>query len=119
MACVSGTHTDAFLLDFVDKYAQHYPNVKPKDTKFALSKDKPDPLSLVSRKRAVHIPSGCLIFWHPRLLHGQMKTSLRDPVEYGSYIGFLPARSRARYHSVCDVDELQDRLRSYREGQVL
>ena len=104
---VPATHSDAFLQDFVSKYAQHYPNVKPKDTKFGLSQDKPDPLNLVARKRCIPIPAGCFVFWHPRLLHGQMKTPLGDPTEYGSYIGFFPAGSRARYQAVSGIDELQ------------
>jgi hypothetical protein len=104
---VPATHSHGFLQDFVREYAQHYPNVRPKDTKFGLLQDKPDPLNLVARKRCIPIPSGCLVLWHPRLLHGQMKTPLGDPVEYGNYIGFFPAGSRARYQAVSGVDELQ------------
>jgi len=104
---VPGTHSKAFLRDFVGKYAPHYPNVKPSDKKFGLSQDKPDPLDLVAQKQCVRIPAGCLIIWHPCLLHGQMKTPNQDPVEYGSYVGFFPAGSRARYKAVAGVDELQ------------
>jgi hypothetical protein len=115
---VPGTHSRAFLEDFAGKYAEHYPNVKPSDKKLGLDKDKPDPLGLVGRKRCVVIPRGCLVFWHPRLLHGQMKTPLSDPVEYGSYIGVFPAGARPRYREVCDVDELEDRLGSFRDGRA-
>ena len=104
---VPGTHSQAFLQDFTSKYRMHYPHVKPSDKKFGLSKDKPDPLNLVSRKCCLSIPGGCLVLWHPRLLHGQMKTPINDPVEYGCYIGFFPAGSRARYQAVAGVDELQ------------
>jgi hypothetical protein len=116
--CVPGTHSRAFLEDFVSKYAQHYPNVKPSDKKFGLVKDKPDPLNLVARKRCLVIPRGCLVFWHSRLLHGQMKTPLSDPVEYGSYIGMFPAGARPQYREVCGVDELDDRLGSFLEGRA-
>jgi len=115
---VPGTHSREFLEDFVSKYAEHYPNVKASDKKFGLNKDKPDPLNLVAGKRCLVIPRGCLVFWHPRLLHGQMKTPLSDPVEYGSYIGVFPAGARPRYREVSGVDELQDRVRSYREGRA-
>ena len=74
--CVPGTHTAAFHADFVAKYAAHYPHVKPKDKKMGLSKDKPDPLDLVQAKRCVPIPQGCLLIWHPRLLHGQVCVSV-------------------------------------------
>ena len=113
---VPATHSREFLEDFASKYEQYYPNVKPNDKKFGLSQDKPNTLDLVARKRCMPIPSGSLIIWHPRLLHGQMKTPIGDPVEYSNYVGFSPAGSRSRYQDVCGVDELQDRLRSYREG---
>ena len=116
--CVPGTHSPAFLQDFANKYALHYPNVKPSDKKFGLAQERPDPLNLVARKRCLPVPSGCAIFWHPRLLHGQMKTPLNDPVEYGAYIGFFPAKPRPRYKAVSGLDELEDRLRSYSEGKA-
>ncbi len=38
---VPGTHSGALLEDFLSKYAQHYPNVKPSDKKFGLSRTSP------------------------------------------------------------------------------
>ena len=113
---VEGTHSDDFQKEFVNVYKDLYPNVKMSDKKFGLDAKKPDPLHLAARKRAMAIPAGSVVMWHPRLLHGQMKTPIGDPVEYGNYVGFFPAGSREGYHAVCNVNELKDRLRSYYKG---
>jgi len=115
---VEGTHTDQFQTEFVTEYKEHYPNVKMSDKKFGLDAKKPDPLELAARKRVMLVPAGSLVIWHPRLLHGQMKTPIRDPVEYGTYVGFFPAGSRQAYYDKCQVDELQDRLNSYLFGRM-
>ncbi len=39
-------------------------------------------------------------------------------VEYGCYLGYFPAGARESYKAVCGQDELEDRLESYKKGQV-
>jgi hypothetical protein len=39
-------------------------------------------------------------------------------VEYGCYLGYFPAGARDAYKTVCGVDELTDRLTSYKHGQA-
>ena len=53
---------------------------------------------------------------HPNLLHGQIKTPRDEPIEYGCYLGYLPAISRDKYRTVCGVDEQTDRKESYQQG---
>ena len=79
-----GTHTAEFLANFVEAYRQHYPGVKMDAPKFGLDASKPDPMGLQQRQRVFAIPAGCAVFWHARLLHGQVKTPAADPIEYGS-----------------------------------
>lgn len=114
--CVPGTHTWKFLEKMTAEYADLYPHVKPGDPKFGLDMEKPDPLNLVARKCRVRIPAGCLIFWNPKLLHGQEKTPLTDQVEYGCYLGMFPAGARERYREVSGKDELVDRMDSFKNG---
>jgi len=118
--CVLGSHTQEFIAEMVEEYGPHYPHVKSTDKKFGLSQEKPDPMKLIERKEEIPVGAGEMVIWHPRLLHGQMKTPIGDPVEYGNYLGFFPAPegSREKYKETCGVDELEDRLRSYKEGNA-
>ena len=116
--CFPKTHKTKFVKEVVEKYAEHYPNVKSSDKKFAFDSKKPDPLNIMGMRTELPLPAGVLLFWSPDLVHGQMKTPIGDPVEYGSYLGFWAKGngSRQKYEDTCGVDELQDRLRSYNEG---
>jgi len=115
---VPGTHTTSFILDFAEKYEPLYPNVNPKDCKVGLSVTKLDPLNLLARKKEFTVPGGCIMIWNELLLHGQMKTPIGDPVEYGAYVGVRRAGSRPEYEQACGTDELEDRIRSYSEGNA-
>ena len=116
--CVPGTHTREFHESFVAAYAEYYPNVRESDPKFGLDATKPDPFGLGARKLVIGIERGCAVFWDARLLHGQVKTPLGDPVEYGCYLGYFRAGSRPEYKQACGVDELEDRLASYTHGRA-
>lgn len=116
--CVPRTHTREFHESFVAAYAEYYPNVRESDPKFGLDATKPDPFGLGARKLVVGIERGCAVFWDARLLHGQVKTPLGDPVEYGCYLGYFRAGSRPEYARACGVDELEDRLASYAHGRA-
>ena len=59
-----------------------------------------------------------LVCRHPGLLHGQVKTPLDEPIEYGCYLGYIPAVSREEYSKVCGMDELADRKESYQQGRA-
>ena len=114
--CVPGTHTDAFLKEFQTTYAPIYPRVSEKDKKFELKEEKEDPMNLIGRKREIRVPAGCVIFWNDRLFHGVNLNPKDAEVKYGMYVGFKPAVSREGYKTATGRDELQDRLRSFKEG---
>ena len=115
--CVPGTSTTAFRDQFRAAYAQHYPNAKASDAKFGLDRAKPDPLELVDAKVSVRVPAGCAIFWSQWLLHGMQKNPRRGSVQFGMYLGYMPAVSRKQYRDKTGgVDEREDRLHSYYEG---
>lgn len=116
--CVPRTHTREFIESFVAAYTEYYPNVRESDPKFGLDATKPDPFELGARKLVIAIERGCAVFWDARLLHGQVKTPLGDPVEYGCYLGYFRAGSRPAYERACGVDELEDRLASYTHGRA-
>jgi hypothetical protein len=97
-------------------YKEFYPDVKPTATKFGLDPKKGDPLGLFDRQRSYEVPPGCVIFWHPKLLHGQTKTPRDAPIEYGCYLGYFPAHSRNAYEEKCGRDELENRIDSYYKG---
>lgn len=113
---VPATHTASFRDKFKTLYAPHYPNVPKNASKFGLDKDKPDPLNLIAQKRTRLIGRGCWVIWNPELLHGQVKTPLEAPIEFGCYLGFFPAGSRPKYEKKCGVNELDDRVESYIKG---
>ena len=66
------------------------------------------------------MPTSCdgAIHRHPQLLHGQVKTPLGEPIEWGCYLGYLPAVSRDEYSKACGMDELEDRKESYQQGRA-
>lgn len=116
--CVPGTHTEAFARSFANHYAKLYPNSRPNAAKFGLDHTKEDPLALFARQREFSVPEGCAVFWHPRLLHGQTKTPLDEPIEFGMYLGYFAAGSRPEYLDACGTSELDDRIGSYTEGRA-
>lgn len=114
---VPNTHTKEFRAAFKELYAEHY-RVKPNAAKVGLCKEKPDPLGLVEKAVQFPVPAGCAVFWDKGLLHGMAKTPLKEPTEYGCYLGYFKAGSRQRYEDVCGVTERADRVESYLLGQA-
>jgi hypothetical protein len=117
MRFVPGTHTKEFREEFCEKYADIYPNVKPNAPKFALNKDKADPMDLLKKRVDFVIPEGSMVFWHGQLLHGVCKRKERT-IGYGHYHGYFPAGSRPEYKKVCGKREREDRVESYRDGKA-
>jgi hypothetical protein len=116
--CVPGTHTEEFARLFAEHYASLYPNAQPNTAKFGLDPTKSDPLVLFAKQREFSVPEGCAVFWHPRLLHGQTKTPLDEPIEFGMYVGYFAAGSRPEYLDACGATELDDRIGSFTEGRA-
>ena len=114
--CVPCTATAAFQAEFKRLYQPLYPNAKAGDAKFALDKSKPDPLGLAAKKVAVKVPAGCAIFWSEWLLHGVQKNPRTGHIQFGMYLGYFPAGARKEYERKAKVDELADRLESFRRG---
>lgn len=114
--CVLGSHTPEFHQKFREQYRAIYPNVKESAAKFGLDADKSDPQELWKQQRVYPVPAGCAIFWDAKILHGQTKTPKEAPIEFGCYLGYFPAGSRPKYADVCGIDELEDRLESFRKG---
>ena len=115
---VPGTHTDAFREEFKSKYAEHYPTFSAKAAKFAIDRNKPDPLGIVEKAVQFPVPAGCAVFWDEWLFHGMAKTPLNEPTEYGTYLGYFQRGSRQRYEDKCGVTEREDRVESYLLGQA-
>jgi hypothetical protein len=114
--CVPGTATAAFQAEFKRLYQPLYPNAKAGAAKFALDKSKPDPMGLAAKKVAAKVPAGCAVFWSEWLLHGVRKNPRRGHIQFGMYLGYFPAGSRKEYARKAKVEELQDRLESFRRG---
>ena len=118
LVCVPGTASEAFRARFVAAYAAHYPNARPGAAKFGLDPSKPDPLGLLAQRVAIDIPAGCVVFWNRNLLHGVRRKGLDEAIEFGAYLGFMPAVDRPEYRRLAGVSELEDRVASYREGRA-
>ena len=114
--CVPGTASAAFHAEFKRLYEPLYPSAKVGAAKFALDKSKPDPLGLVAKTVAVKVPAGCAIFWSEWLLHGVQKNPKTGHIQFGMYLGYLPAGSRKAYARKAKVDELADRIECFRKG---
>lgn len=142
---VPGTHTAAFYRALLDEYGPLYPSFTKKssaDVKLAVSRDK-DPWNLWSMARTFKVPAGCMVVWSDRVLHGHSQTPIDKGAEYGMYLGFFGAGSRAEYvqrsqrimkgiaftdeearlrqlspYGLSGITELQDRLRSFECGDA-
>lgn len=110
---VPGTHTP----EAVDALLERYPYLSKTAPKLGTDFTKPDPLGLITRQREFRIAPGCAVLWNSKSIHGQVKTPVDEPTEYGAYVGYFRAGSRPEYEAKCGVKELDDRLASYRLGQ--
>ena len=98
--CVPGTHTKAFHAEFNEKYRPLYPpSSKKKVAKFNFDQKKEDPLELKDKACTFLLPAGCVLFWSSHLLHGQKKTPTDAPIEFGMYLGYMPAIDRPEYET--------------------
>jgi Phytanoyl-CoA dioxygenase (PhyH) len=130
--CVPGTHLEHQKI--CAAYGPLYPNAKATDAKLALDPKKPDPLNLVGRRVSIPLAPGDAVFWSKWLLHGVEKNPLakknkRDSagnhlsggigsIQFGTYIGFMPAVDRPEYKRKAGVSEREDRIASYVEGRA-
>ena len=114
--CVPGTHTEEEHARIVEAYSPIYPNAKATDAKFGLDPKKPDPLNLRGRRAAVQIPAGCVAFWSPMLWHGTTNNPRNGSVQFGAYLGYMPAVDRPQYARRAKISELEDRIRSFETG---
>jgi len=114
--CVPGTHTEAEHARIVEAYSPLYPGAKASDAKFGLDPAKPDPLDLRGRREAILIPAGCMAMWSPLLWHGTMKNPRSGSVQFGAYLGYMPAVDRPQYARRAKISELEDSIRSFETG---
>lgn len=115
--CVPGTHTEEFGTMFKEQYP------KSKKTVYVLDEEN-DPMSLVQFMETINVPAGCWVIWDSKLVHATKKTSIKSPVVYGAYLGFM-VKSEEReqaYADACEKEEFpritesEDRIRSYENG---
>lgn len=117
--CVPGSNTAEMHAAIRAAYMPLYPEAKPTDAKFGLDPKKPDPLGLIAARRAVRVGRGCGVFWSTRTLHGVQRNPAKTGwIQFGTYVGFYGAGSRAEYKRRCGVDETDDRVGSYLEGRA-
>ena len=114
--CAPGTHTKEFHARFRVAYRELYPNFKPKEPKFALDPEKPDPEDIYGKFVALAIPEGSIIFWSDRLFHGVRKSPIDSHIQVGMYLGYMTAVDRPEYLAKAGIAERDDRIRSWREG---
>lgn len=111
---VEGTHTREFREQFIEHYEPLY-TVKDNACKMTLNPDK-DPLGLFQRISNVKLLPGDWIVWHRDLLHGVVKRPRDMPIDFGMYLGYMPAVDRPEYKEIFGVSEKDDRRRSFEQG---
>jgi hypothetical protein len=116
--CVPKTHTAEMHERICREYRPHYPAANESSAKFGLAPEKKDPLELFKKCVGVVVPQGCAIYWSEWLLHGVTSLPKTSPIQFGIYLGMLPAVDRRAYKKKCGVGELEDRLASYWEGRA-
>ena len=114
--CVPGTHSEEEHTRIVEAYSPIYPNAKATDAKFGLDPKKPDPLNLRGRRAAIQIPAGCIALWSPMLWHGTTENPPKGSIQFGAYLGYMPAVDRPEYARRAGISELADRIRSFETG---
>lgn len=107
LVIVPRTHTKEFRERFKEQYSQFFPN-KKKIVKTQID-PKNDPMGLFDQKMVITVPAGVTVFWSSKLLHGQEKSDLKSCTNWGTYLGYMTAGTRA---------QLADRLGSFREGRA-
>lgn len=116
--CVPGTNTQEEHARIVQEYKPLYPNTKATNAKFALDKQKPDPRNLLGRRVAVQVPAGCWVLWSKWTMHGVRPNDRNASIQFGAYLGFMAANDRPVYKKRARISELEDRIRSFRNGQA-
>ena len=111
--CAPGSHK--LVASVKDLYSPLYGKPKPLQTKFALKKDRADPLQFFENARKVIVPAGSLILWHTDTFHGVVKNG-QERVQWGFYLGFLNDIGRDLYRETTGVHERDDRYNSWRLG---
>jgi hypothetical protein len=112
--CVPGTSTKAFHELFKENYGMHYH--QQHKAKLGLDPKKSDPLNLKQKRVSIPVPAGCAIFWSKWLLHGVQRNPLDAHIQFGTYIGYMPAVSRKDYKRKAGIEEAEDRIHSFKRG---
>jgi hypothetical protein len=86
-------------------------------SKYSFEKQE-DHLHFIENTKTIDVPAGHAIFWSSHLVHGVEKLRRDACIQYGAYIGFMPAICREEYHKKSKDHELSDRISSYQEGDI-
>ena len=126
---VPGSHTNAVMKEYCEKFKKGQPtetkrlekpspsakipnarSVKKPNPKAKTPKPvakwnirtdpESDPLKFWDQQVRYLIPAGCVVFWSNKLVHGHTVAIDKNPIEWGMYIGYLPAVSRDEYDRV-------------------
>ena len=111
---VPGTHTTEFKTNFVKDYQPLY-TIKKNAHKLTLDPTK-DPQGLFKQIKRVTLRRGDFIIWHKDLLHGVVERPLNMPIDFGMYLGYMPAVDRPEYKTICGISETDDRRQSFEKG---
>ena len=95
---VPGSHKLDEIKQYVAFREQDFKKIQGVMPKCNISRDK-DELGYWKRQVKYRVPAGCVVFWSNKLVHGHKKTPMRSPIEWGMYIGYLPAHNRLNYHN--------------------
>ena len=95
----------------------HYEKTGMNKAKYSFEKQE-DHLHFIQNTQIIEVPAGHAIFWSSHLVHGVKKLERDACIQYGAYMGFVPAICREEYHKKSEDHELSDRISSYEEGDM-
>jgi hypothetical protein len=107
-----------FTQEFTDQFRKQYGHLRKPKPQAKIQVKAPDPMYLMEEKnwQEIPVPKGSVIIWSAKLLHSAAVNRSKR-IRYGMYLGYRPAGSRPNMSNTdLALDELQDRLRSYRTG---
>ncbi|KAJ1465457.1 hypothetical protein T484DRAFT_1757405 [Baffinella frigidus] len=109
--CVPESHK--WLTQLQENYQELYKDSK--SVKWALDRNKEDPLDLFGKTVKVVIPANSMILWFPDLIHGVVRNKT-GRIAFGLYVGFLKDVERAEYEKLHKTPEVVDRFCVYSKG---
>ncbi len=117
--CVPGSQSFEFRGQFIEEYADDY-DLNSEETKFQISKNKPDPMGILANKKVFKIGPREIVGWVETLIHTHTTVPRASAPVMGGLMGGIkatPERAKAYlYHA--GIPEYLDRYLTWRDAHI-